>query len=288
MRLGGFFSAAQRGDLERVADQLDCYGLSAIPAPGGYHEWSDEECSAYGAEASRLDIVIGECGYWANLLVRDAETQAARIEDVRARLVKAEALSCGSVVSLVGSAHSSGGAAAPDAYNYTQACKKEFREVVLRILDGLRLERTKYIIEPWHNTFFYRPADIAEFIDRVDHPAFGLHLDLMNMISQQTFYDTTRLAHETFATLSDHVASVHLKDAQVDNSHHWVKWDEVDIGDGVMDYGAYLTGLAALDDDMPCYCEHMSEERQYALNFARLHHLANRAGVAFRRRASGA
>ncbi|MBT3268546.1 sugar phosphate isomerase/epimerase [Candidatus Poribacteria bacterium] len=286
MRLGGFFSAATRDDLERVADRLDCYGLAAIPAPGGYHEWPDAECSAYGEEASRLDIVIGECGYWANLLVRDGETRATRINDIRARLAKAEVLGCGSVVSLVGSAHPSGGAAAPDAYNYSDACKDEFREIVLRILDGLSLDRTKYIIEPWHNTFFYKPADIAEFIDRVDHPAFGLHLDLMNMISQETFYDTTGLARETFALLSDHVASVHLKDAQFDASHHWVKWDEVDIGDGVMDYEAYLTGLAELDEDMPCYCEHMSEEREYALNFARLHHLAKGAGVAFRRRAA--
>jgi len=288
LRLGGFFSAGTREDLSRIADRLDCYGLSAIPAPGGYHEWTDDECAAFGEEASRLDIVVGESGYWLNLLDRDEATRATRIEDVRARLAKAEAMGCGSVVSLVGSGHTSGSAVVPDAYNYTEECKAEFREVVLRILDDLALTRTKYIIEPWHNTFFYRPADIAEFIDSVDHPAFGLHLDLMNMISQDTFYDTTGLARETFKLLSQHVVSVHLKDAQFDPSHNWIKWDEVDIGDGVMDYNAYLTGLAALDEDMPCYCEHMSHEREYALNFARLHHLAQKAGVAFHRRSSAA
>ncbi len=286
MRLGGFFSAATRDDLEPVSDRLDCYGLSAIGTPGGFQDWTDDACAAYGEEARRLDIVIGECGFWENLLTTDAETRSARVEAVRARLVKADVMGCGSVVSLVGSRHPSGSPAAPDGYNYTDACKDEFREIVLRILDGLSLERTKYIIEPWHNTFFYKPADIAEFIDRVDHPAFGLHLDLMNMISQDTFYDTTRLAAETFDLLSQDVASVHLKDAQADVAHHWVKWDEVDIGDGVMDYAAYLTGLAALDPNMPCYCEHMSRERDYALNFARLHHLASKSGVAFRRRSA--
>ncbi len=288
MRLGGFFSAATREDLTRVADRLDCYGLSAIPAPGAFHEWSDDECAAFGADATALDIVVGESGYWANLLDRDEATRAARIEDVRARLVKADAMGCRSVVSLVGSGHPSGSAVVPDAYNYTEACRAEFREVVLRILDGLTLTGAKYIIEPWHNTFFYKPADIAEFIERVDHPSFGLHLDLMNMISQDTFYNTAALARETFELLSQHVASVHLKDAQFDPSHNWIKWDEVDIGDGVMDYDAYLTGLAALDGDMPCYCEHMSHEREYALNFARLHHLAGKAGVSFRRRSPAA
>lgn len=286
MRLGGFFSAATHDDLEVVADKLDCYGLSAIGTPGGFHEWTDDACAAFGEEATRLDIVIGECGYWDNLLTPDTDTRDARIAAIRARLVKADVMGCRSVVGLVGSRHPAGSPAIPDAYNYTEACKDEFREIVLRILDGLSLQRTKYIIEPWYNTFFYKPADIAEFIDRIDHPAFGLHLDLMNMISQETFYDTTGLARVTFDLLSHHVASVHLKDAQVDISHHWIKWDEVDIGDGVMDYDAYLTGLAALDEDMPCYCEHMSRERDYALNFARLHHLAGKSGVEFRRRAS--
>jgi len=40
------------------------------------------------------------------------------------------------------------------------ACQQEFRKLVLRILDGLDLTTTKYIIEPWHNTFFYQPENI--------------------------------------------------------------------------------------------------------------------------------
>ena len=58
----------------------------------------------------------------------------------------------------------------------------------------------------------------------------------------------------------------------------------VTIGDGVMDYDTYLKRLAQLPPDTPCYCEHMAEERDYALNFARLHHLAGKAGVHFQKR----
>ena len=64
-------------------------------------------------------------------------------------------------------------------YMKTAEAKAEFREVVLKILDGLDLKTTKYVIEPWHNTFFYKPEDIREFFDAVDHPSFGLHLDQM-------------------------------------------------------------------------------------------------------------
>ena len=47
----------------------------------------------------------------------------------------------------------------------------------------------------------------------------------------------------------------------------FLKWDEVYIGDGVMDYEIYLKRLAELPPDTPCHCEHLSEERDYALNF---------------------
>ena len=64
----------------------------------------------------------------------------------------------------------------------------------------------------------------------------------------------------------------------------FLKWDEVYIGDGVMDYETYLKRLSELPPDTPCYCEHLREERDYALNFARLHRLADKTGVRFLRR----
>jgi hypothetical protein len=42
--------------------------------------------------------------------------------------------------------------------------------------------------------------------------------------------------------------------------------------------------LTELPPDTPCFCEHLPEERDYALNFARLHHLAQKAGTRFLRR----
>ena len=60
---------------------------------------------------------------------------------VRRLLLKAEAMGCHCVVTLVGSKDPSDRALAPHPYMYTKACQNEFREVVLRILDGLELER---------------------------------------------------------------------------------------------------------------------------------------------------
>jgi sugar phosphate isomerase/epimerase len=271
-------------ELEPLCDKLDTHGLSAIGAPTRLLDMSPEECWHFGEKARHLGIVIGEAGMWENLLTDDDELQNERIRKVRLMLRKADDMGCHCVVSPVGSKHSSGRALAPHQYNYTKACRTEFRDVVLRILEGLGLRTTRYVIEPWHNTFFYQPEEIRSFIDSVDHPHFGLHLDQMNLVSQETFYDTTGLIERTFDLLADVTASVHLKDIQYDNSHMFLKMDEVTIGDGVMDYESYLKHLAALPPGLPCYCEHMAEERDYALNFARLHHLAAKAGVRFLRR----
>ena len=280
MRLGGFFGANSIEELGPLCDRLDIHGLSAISAPWG-NEWTNDQCAAFGEAARSKGMVVGESGVWVNLMTADCDARAERIGMVRDALVKAEAMGCHCVVTLVGTRDPADHSLAMHAYMKTAEAKAEFREVVLKILDGLDLKTTRYVIEPWHNTFFYKPEDIREFIDAVDHPAFGLHLDQMNMVSQADFFNTTELINKTFDLLADKVASVHLKDIREDFTHMFLKWDEVYIGDGVMDYDTYLTRLAQLPADTPCYCEHMAEERDYALCFARLHHLAGKAGVKF-------
>lgn len=290
MRLGAnsaLFMAHSVTELEPLCEKLKCYGLSAIVAPDEMAELSDDECVAFGARARELDLVVGEVGFWENLMTPDEELQSRRIETVRTMLKKAEAMGCLSVATLVGTKDPSDVAHAPHPYMFTDACKAEFRETVLRILDGLDLKTTKYGIEPFYHTFFYQPEDIREFIDSVDHPAFGLHLDQMNVVSQKDFYNTTDLINQTFDLLADKVVSVHLKDIRWDFNQLYLKWDEVYIGDGVMDYETYLKRLAELPPDTPCYCEHLAGEADYALNFARLHHLAGKVGVNFIRREAG-
>lgn len=283
MRLGGFYAAGKADQLSTLCLQLDAHGLSAVPAPP-LSEMADDDCVEFGEKCRSRDIVVGESGMWQNLMTDDPGLRSQRIERVRTMLRKSDLMGCHCVVTLVGTKDPSDAALAPHPYMYTEECRLEFREIVLRILDGLDLRTTRYAIEPWHNTFFYRPEAIHAFIDRVDHPALGLHLDQMNMVSQECFYNTTALINETFERLADKVVSVHLKDIRCDHRHMFLKWDEVHIGDGVMDYDTYLRRLSQLPPDTPCYCEHMSEESDFLLNFSRLHELAGKVGVRFLRR----
>ena len=287
MRLGGLgdFSASTADDLDALCPELDRLGLAAIPAPNRLTSMSDDECVAFGEAARRLGLVVGETGMWDNLMTPDPDLRRARIDRVRTLLRKADLMGCRCVVTLVGSGHPSGSPLAPDAAMLTPDGVREFSEVVARILDGLALEHTRYGIEPWRNTFFFEPEDIAAFLDRVDHPALGLHLDLVNMVGRRSYFDTTDLAARTIGLLSDRIVGAHLKDLLEDHEHLVLKWDEVLPGDGVMDLGAYLKGLATLDADLACFCEHLATDADYEAASIRLHAIAGEAGVSFVRRA---
>jgi sugar phosphate isomerase/epimerase len=284
MRLGGYFHAETIEDLEPLCATLDAHGLSAIEAPYDLANFSLDQCAAFGERARELGLVVGEAGYWENLLTPDRDLQARRIDEARALLVKVDAMGCRAFVSLVGTRDPSDHPLAPHPFLFTDDCKAEFREVLLRLLDGLDLATTTYVIEPWCNTFFYQPEEIRAFLDSVGHPKVGLHLDLMNMVSHPAFYRTTELIERTFALLGDRVGSVHLKDIRWDYEHMFLKWDEVLVGDGVIDYTSYLQHVARLPADITCYCEHFETEAEYVENFRRIHEAAERAEVAFLRR----
>jgi sugar phosphate isomerase/epimerase len=288
MRLGctfRAFNAQTAADLEPLCEKLDRHGLSAIIAPAKLAEMPDDQCAAFGERARRLGIVIGEAGFWKNIMTPQADLQSQRVETVRAMLRKADLMGCRCVVTSVGTKGPGDAWNEPHPYMFTEACKAELRDLVLRILDGLDLKTGKYTLEAWCHSFFYGVDEIKAFIDRVNHPSFAVHLDQMNLVTHEYFYRTTELIHRTFDLLGRHVVSLHMKDIRWDFPHMFLKWDEVLIGDGVLGYATYLRRIQQdLPEDVPCFCEHLREEALYVENFRRLHERAKAAGLQFKRR----
>lgn len=283
MRLGcTLYRAETIDELEPLAEMFDGYGLSALVAPKGIESFTEDAAHAYGEKARALGFVIGEAGFWDNLLTPDLELRSDRIARLQKVMRLAEIMGSRSTNTLVGTRHPSDRSLFPHAYNFTDACKAEFREIVLRVLDGVELKTSRYGIEPWFTTFFYQPEDIRAFIDSVGDPRFGVHLDQGNMISHASFYDTTSLIEKTFALLADHAVSVHIKDLGWKGDHFGLRWDEVRIGEGTMDIVTYMKHIDRLGPDVTVYCEHFETEGEFAINFARLHRFARVAGVEVR------
>ncbi len=266
-------------DFDNITERLDHYNLSAIGAPANVGEQDPDNCAAFGERARELGILVGEANFGGNLMSPDREMVEQRIEALRRSLRNADLMQCRTLHILVGTRDESDHMLAAHPYMYTDECKAELREIILRVMDGLELQYTRFLIEPFNNSFFYQPEDIREFLDAVDHPRVGFHADAVNMIAFDTYFDTTSLINRTFDLLADYIFSAHVKDLRWDHRHLILKWDEVLIGEGVFDLTTYLRRMDELDPDTPCYCEHLPDEESYAHNFARVHEAARDAGL---------
>ena len=98
MRLGGYYTAEETSQLEKLAGILDQNGLSAIQMPGSFRDWTEDKCSEYGEKCRELDILPGEAGMWDNIMGPDLETRNERIAILRKMLKNAEAAGCPCVV----------------------------------------------------------------------------------------------------------------------------------------------------------------------------------------------
>ena len=282
MRLGGMlYKPATIDELDGVIEAFDVYGLSAVSAPVDFADMTDGDAERFGEYARGLGLVVGDANFRPNLMVRDESLREARIAQLRSALVKADVMQAEGVVILVGTVSTEDHLAAPHPYMYTDECRNEFREIILSAVDGLELRHTRLLIEPWTTSFFYQPLAIREFLDSVSHPSVGVHLDQMNMVDQQHYYRTTELITETFDLLSPYIGGIHFKDVLWDWRHMLLKFDEVPVGDGVLDYHTYLRRVASLDVDITCFCEHYKTEGEYAVSFARLHRIAAEIGASF-------
>jgi sugar phosphate isomerase/epimerase len=285
MRLGtALYRPRTCQELDDIVEYLDVYGLSAVAAPRELVDMTDDEAIELGAHAAALGLVLSDAIHKPNLMTPSPDLRGQRIELLRTALQRADLMGCQSVITLVGTVAPEDHLAAPHPYMFSEECAREFRDITLRVMDGLDLKTTKLLIEPWTTSFFYQPPRIRAFLEAVDHPSVGVHLDVANMVSQDNYYSTTALVEEAFELLFDYIGGVHFKDIRWDWEHMLLKFDEVPVGQGVIDYERFLAEAARLGDDVACFCEHLESEERYAVSLARLRHVADRVGVKFIRR----
>ena len=98
--------------------------------------------------------MVGEANFNDNLLVADRELTDQRISDIRRGLLHADAMQCRSLHILPGTKVPAGGLLTAHPDMFTDAYKAELREVVLRVMDGLDLQHTHFLIEPFNHSFF--------------------------------------------------------------------------------------------------------------------------------------
>jgi sugar phosphate isomerase/epimerase len=278
VRLGGpvFLKSEDPAELAREHRRL---GYSAAYCPA-VKSGETERIRAIRDAFAAANVVIAEVGAWKNMLDPDAALRKANLEYVIERLSLADAVGARCCVDIAGSYNAK--------YWYGMNAKnlsQEFFEATVQnsrqVIDAVKPERTHFTIEmmPW--SLPDTPDAYVKLIKAVDRRAFGVHLDVCNVVnSPARFYDNKGVIEECFRKLGPWIASCHAKDLAWVPEYN-VHFAEVVPGRGEIDYATYLRELSALPVDAPLMLEHLKTAEEYDEGRAHIQRVASQAGVTF-------
>ncbi len=260
VRLGGpiYLKSDDPGALAREHRRL---GYSAAYCPNVALKDTERIRGIEKAFANE-NVVIAEVGAWKNILDPDAAKRKENLEYVVERCALAEAIGARCCVDIAGSYN-------PEIWYgmHPKNLSKEFFDATVgncrHILNAVKPKRTRFTVEmmPW--SLPDGPDSYLELIRAVDNAAFGVHLDVCNIInSPSRFYNNADVIRECFRKLGQWIVSCHAKDLQwvPEMNVHFL---EVVPGRGEVSYRAYLEELSKLATDAPLMLEHLKTAEEY-------------------------
>jgi sugar phosphate isomerase/epimerase len=260
MRLGGpiFLNSDDPGALAREHRRLG-YRAAYVPKV----ELNDQDrIKAIIKEFSSQDVVIAEVGAWVNMLDPDPEKRRKNLDYVQQRLALAEEVGALCCVDIAGS-YDPKIWYAPNPKNFSQEFVDATVENCRRLIDTVKPKRTKFSIEMMPYSFPSGPDEYLKLLKAVDRKAFGVHLDVCNVInSPQRMYNNGSVIRECFQKLGPWILSCHGKDLAWEDSYQ-VNFREVIPGRGRIDYKAYLTELSKVPSGAPLMLEHLAGASEY-------------------------
>jgi len=180
IRLGGpiFLDSDDPGALAREHRRLG-YRAAYVPKV----ELSDKDrIKAIVNEFSSQDVVIAEVGAWVNMLDLDPGKRRKNLDYVEQRLALAEEVGALCCVDIAGS-YDPTTWYAPNPKNFSQEFMDSTIENCRRVIDGVKPKRTKFSIEMMPYSFPSGPDEYLKLLQAVDRKAFGVHLDVCNVIN---------------------------------------------------------------------------------------------------------
>ena len=280
VRLGGpiFLKSDDPAELAREHRRL---GYSAAYCPAVTH-LANRTASARSANAFAAEnVVIAEVGAWKNMLDPDAASaqgQSRRTSPSACALAEAVGARC--CVDIAGSYN-------PKIWygHEPQNLSQEFFDATVencrRVIDAVKPTRTHFTIEMMPLVLPDGPDSYVKLIKAVDRKAFGVHLDVCNVInSPARFYNNKSVIEECFRKLGPWIASCHAKDLAWIPEYN-VHFAEVIPGRGEIDYAAYLAELSRLAVDAPLMLEHLKNAKEYDEGRAYIRKVAAQSDVTF-------
>ncbi|MHB8971535.1 MAG: sugar phosphate isomerase/epimerase family protein [Pirellulaceae bacterium] len=278
VRLGApVFDASS--DPEQLALAHRKLGMRAAYCPAV--ELGDKQRIADIAAAfAKHDVVIAEVGRWKNLLVADPTERQQNLQFVSEGLALADEIGALCCVDIAGS-FSRESWFGPHPQNLSREFFDAATETARKIIDAVKPKRAKFSFEMMGWALPDSADSYLQMIKAVERPAFAVHLDPCNLInSPARFYNTTDLLNDCFDKLGPWIVSCHAKDVSW-TVEMQMRFQEVPIGAGALDYPTYLKRLASLPQDVPLMIEHMLDAAEYERSRQRVFAVGKELGLAF-------
>jgi len=262
MRLGGtvFYSGT---DPEEYALAHVAKGFKAAVCPWWLPADNPEKIEAFKATMKKHDIRIAEVGAWCNPLDPNPEMAEKNIQYMIERLRLAESLEADTCVNILGSksaVHWDG----PCKEGYTEAFFNEAVAVMQRVIDAVNPTHTRLSFEMMPFYFLDCAEEYLRFLEAIDRPATGVHLDICNTMNHpRRLYNNTEFIRHTFDLLRDRIVTLHLKDIRLKPNSGVAEFEEVLIGEGNIDYLTLLAEIKKLPAEIPAMLEHLETEEEY-------------------------
>ena len=252
------------------------YSAAYCPAVG---VGDTEKIRAIRDAFAARDVVIAEVGAWKNMLDPDAAVRQSNLAYVTERLALSDAVGARCCVDIAGSYN--------PKYWYgmdKQNLSKRFFDATVAncraVIDAVKPTRTRFTIEmmPW--SLPDSPDAYVNLIRAVDRPAFGVHLDVCNIVnSPARFYGNAAVIAECFRKLGPWIISCHAKDLAWVPEYN-IHFAEVVPGRGEIDYATYLRELSRLKVDAPLMLEHLKNAEEYDEARGHIQKVAAGTGIA--------
>lgn len=257
----GISSSLQHSSPKEWAEKHKGLGLQAVNFPVDYLS-GKEVYSAYRRAADEAGLVIAEVGVWRNTLAADAGERRKWMDYAVGQLRMADEIGARCCVNVVGTPY---GPRWDGGYrnNFSEQAWQESVGMIRQIIDEAKPKRTKYCIEsmPW--MIPSSPNEYLRLIDAVDREAFGVHLDVVNMItSPERYFFNDRFLTECFEKLKGRICSCHLKDVRLKEEYTF-QLEECACGEGELDINLYARLADEERKDMPMIIEHLTTDEEY-------------------------
>lgn len=233
----------------------------------------------YVDAARECGLVIAEVGIWNNLLDPDEQKREANIAYAIGRLAQAERVGARCCVNTAGS-YSAVNWYGAHADNDSQEAFDRIVATTQRIIDEVRPTHTHYALEPMPWMHPYDAESMQRLLDAVEREAFGVHVDMVNLInSPDKVYRTGEITRDFFRRFTGKICSVHAKDVRL-TDELTVHIEEALPGEGVFDFDTLLKECHALGD-VPVMSEHLSTAAEYRRAVEFMRGRARALGLAF-------